>query len=442
MSGPVLLAFCYRLTNMQDMAGEFEAAADIMTGTVIGRAVEPHAGESSAARLGDCLNCGAPLRGAHCGNCGQKAQVHRTLAAFGHDIVHSVLHFDGKIWRTLPMLFWKPGDLTRRYVHGERAKFVSPLALFLFTVFLTFATFNILMPKSDGLGAVLQADDVEKEYQADRKEIVDQIAELKADKAEAIKDESPGRGWIDGAIARNEKNLKELDDSKGKEARLAVQAQQKLAGQRAALNKNITDLQAQIAETKKAGKPTDKLDEALEVEQMAINLLDEAAKSKSSAISVKGKWNFTDVNFPGATALNEAAKHAAENPQLLVYKIQSSAYKYSWALIPISVPLVWLLFFWRRRFKMFDHAVFVTYSITFMMLLGVISAVLIHFPATEDIGAFALLLVPPMHMYRQLHHAYETSRFGAFWRMCVLSLFALFALTLFATLVLALGVTS
>lgn len=29
---------------------------------------------------------------------------------------------------------------TRRYVNGERARFVSPLALFLFTVFLMFAT--------------------------------------------------------------------------------------------------------------------------------------------------------------------------------------------------------------------------------------------------------------------------------------------------------------
>ena len=53
--------------------------------------------------------------------------------------LHGVLHFEGKIWRTLPLLAWKPGELTRRYIDGERARFVSPIALFLFSVFLMFA---------------------------------------------------------------------------------------------------------------------------------------------------------------------------------------------------------------------------------------------------------------------------------------------------------------
>lgn len=150
---------------------------------------------------------------------------------------------------------------------------------------------------------------------------------------------------------------------------------------------------------------------------------------------------FTDLAFPGATALNNAVKHARENPQLLLYKIQSNAYKFSWALIPISVPFVWLLFFWRRRFKMFDHAVFVTYSITFMMLLGIISALFINSATLEPVGGMLLAFYPPIHMYRHIHHAYETSRFGAFWRMCLLSVFAVTALTLFAVLVVALGVT-
>ena len=46
------------------------------------------------------------------------------------------------MWRTLPMLAARHGSLTRRYVHGERARFVSPLALFLFSVFLIFAVFE------------------------------------------------------------------------------------------------------------------------------------------------------------------------------------------------------------------------------------------------------------------------------------------------------------
>ena len=69
--------------------------------------------------------------------------MHRTLQAFFHDFAHGVLHFEGKIWRTLPLLVWKPGELTRRYIDGQRARFVSPIALFLFCVFLMFAVVGL-----------------------------------------------------------------------------------------------------------------------------------------------------------------------------------------------------------------------------------------------------------------------------------------------------------
>ncbi|MBT8427173.1 MAG: DUF3667 domain-containing protein [Erythrobacter sp.] len=91
---------------------------------------------------GACLNCGTELIGAHCHNCGQKAHLHRTIGAFMHDLLHGALHFEGRTWKTLPKLFFKPGELTRRYIEGERARFVSPMALFLFFIFLMFAVFQ------------------------------------------------------------------------------------------------------------------------------------------------------------------------------------------------------------------------------------------------------------------------------------------------------------
>jgi hypothetical protein len=424
------------------MSGELAGVADIITGAAIARAVEPGAGEAHGGAGGNCLNCGTTLIGSHCHACGQNGHVHRTLHAFGHDFMHSVLHFDGKIWRTLPMLFWKPGDLTRRYVHGERAKFVSPLALFLFTVFLTFAIFNSLVPKSGNLDSVVATEDAAKQYQEDRSEILDDIAKLEADKKEAIAKKTPDYKWIDGEIARNQSSLKALDDDNGRELRKSelVKRQFDLAGSKA--QTEIAKLQSQLDAAKAAGRPTADIEEELESSRTAANLMGKAvAALDNGKLETDGDWRFTDLDFPGADSLNEAAKHAAENPQLMVYKIQSNAYKYSWALIPISVPFVWLLFFWRRRFKMFDHAVFVTYSLTFMMLLGIIVAICLQFAATEAIGGLMMAFVPPIHLYRQLHHAYETSRFGAFWRMIVLSVFAMTALTLFAMLIVTLGVT-
>jgi len=422
------------------MSGELAGVADIITGAAIGRAVEPDAGEAHGGVSGNCLNCGTTLIGPHCHVCGQKGHVHRTLHAFGHDFMHSVLHFDGKIWRTLPMLFWNPGDLTRRYVHGERAKFVSPLALFLFTVFLTFATFNWLVPSDASVDSATNKT-AQAEYQADRKEILDNIAELEADKKEAIAAGTLGYEWMDGEITRHRNSLKTLDDVTGKQLRQSEIAASKFALEKKTIEQKIAQLEDQIAADRKAGKPTDMLQEELESEKIGLSVVTTAANGLAGGNGDTMTGRFTDLDFPGASALNAAVAKAKENPQLLLYKMQSNAYKYSWALIPISVPFVWLLFFWRRRFKLFDHAVFVTYSITFMMLLGIVSAVFINSTALEPVGGLLLAFYPPIHMYRHIHHAYETSRFGAFWRMCLLSVFAMTALLLFTVLIVALGVT-
>lgn len=362
------------------MDGDLGEAADIVTGAAVARAVEPSAGEG-CGQSGTCLNCGTDLLGAHCHACGQKGSVHRTIGAFGHAILHSVLHFDGKIWRTLPLLFWNPGELTRRYVHGERAKFVSPLALFLFTVFLTFAVVNQLMPDDTGMSG---ADDGSLQVTID----------------------SP-----DFALERQK------------------------------LQTKITRLENEIIDARDAGKPTAALEEQLSSDKLGLRFMGTAAGTFGANKGKTDNPSLRDTDFPGAAALIKAAETATKNPQLLLYKMQSNAYKYSWALIPISVPFVWLLFFWRRQYKMFDHAVFVTYSLTFIMQLGVICTLLISFPQTEVIGGLLLSLYPPIHMYRQLRGAYQTSRFSAFLRMCLLSVFAITALTLFAVLVITIGVT-
>jgi Protein of unknown function (DUF3667) len=423
------------------MSEGLAGVADILTGAAVARAVEPGAGEGQVAP-GECQNCKTALLGPHCHTCGQKAKVHRTLHAFGHDILHSVLHFDGKIWRTLPMLFWNPGQLTRRYVHGERAKFVSPLALFLFTVFLSFALFNWLVPGTGQVNSIFDPEKIELQYQSDRKEILDEIAELKADKQAADAEQQPGRQWREGEIARHERDLKTLDDDYQMGVRETAKAQSRLTKEKADAEGRIARLEADLKAAQAAALPTDALTSQLESERVELRVVNGALAALSqNIVPDDGNWRFTDLAFPGAARLNEAVKKAAANPQLMIYKIQSNAYKFSWALIPISVPFVWLLFFWRRQYKMFDHAVFVTYSLTFMMLFTALFAVLIQFPQTETIGGLMLVFVPPIHLYRHVHHAYMTSRFGAFWRMCVLTIFALTALILFVMLIVTLGVT-
>jgi Protein of unknown function (DUF3667) len=340
------------------MMPDLEAVGDVATGAVLAGAVE----RSGAAADGhtherNCLNCGTELAGEFCHVCGQRAHVHRSIGAFFHDLLHGVLHFEGKIWNTLPMLAWKPGELTRDYIEGKRARYVSPIALFLFSVFLMFAviglTSNAIRPQASAEAA----------------------RELRK---EQIK---------------------------------------------------LDALETQRAAAVKAGTPTKRLDEKIAESKVEMTALQAVRTGTIDPATYKFQSDFLG-------GLDEGLGKAAKNPELLFYKIKTNAYKFSWALIPISVPLVWLLFPFSRRFGLYDHTVFVTYSLCFMMLLLTASTLV---GLVADSVASLAFFVPPFHMYRQLKGAYGLKGRAALWRTALLTIFAFVAISLFGSLLVALG---
>jgi hypothetical protein len=341
---------------------DLEAIGDAATGAILASAVEPRTGKGADGHTheANCLNCGTELTGDFCHACGQRAHVHRTLTAFWHDLLHGVLHFEGKIWRTLPMLAWRPGELTRRYVSGERAKFVSPMALFLFSVFLMFAVASFTAGFSANLNPG-QVEDLQKEILSRER-----------------------------ALASVQK---QRDD--------ALKADRTTT----ALDGKVNDLQQELAVMKGI--------EAGSVEKIAK----------------------TEVNAPAW--LEEPIRKAAKNPELLFYKLKTNAYKFSWMLIPLSVPFLWLLFPFSRRFRLYDHTVFVTYSLSFMTLL-VVAAVLVGVAGLPQIAGLAVL-IPPFHIYRQLKGAYGLSRGSAIARTALLVAFSVIALGLFFLALFGLG---
>jgi len=335
-----------------------EMAGDLVDAALVAHAVEPHRGAAPAddghSHETACLNCGTALTGPFCSQCGQAAHVHRTLGAFFHDLLHGVFHFEGRVWHTLPMLVLRPGQLTRRYIDGQRARFVSPLALFLFCVFVMFA--------------VIQ----------------------QTDSRNAVSVDTPDGHTLHGLPAVT-----------------------------ARLNQLDAERRAEVARH----DDTDDTDTEI------------AALRKTEAL-MKGNGGH-DTGLPqtttGLSFLDAMIDKVRDNPELVIYKVQMHAYKYSWLLIPISVPFVWLLFPFDRRFPMYDHTVFVTYSLSFMTLLSVVAVI----AETIGWGEGLLALVPPWHMYRQLRGAYGCSRGGAIVRTIGLLMFAGIALAIFASVIVA-----
>jgi len=145
-----------------------------------------------------------------------------------------------------------------------------------------------------------------------------------------------------------------------------------------------------------------------------------------------------DIDPSGlAPSLSDAVKKARDNPELVAYKLKTNAYKFSWLIIPLSVPFVWLLFPFSRRFRLYDHTVFVTYSLCFMTLLVVAGVAFQSVGLTSIAGL--LWLLPPFHMYRQLKGTYGLTRWGAIWRASLLTMFALIVVSMFAALLVGVG---
>ena len=132
------------------------------------------------------------------------------------------------------------------------------------------------------------------------------------------------------------------------------------------------------------------------------------------------------------------AEGISRNPELALYEVQTNAYKFSWALIPISLPFIWLMFAWRRDVTMFDHAVFATYSLSAVTLWCVAMSLLAATGIAEPLIGAGLFLVPPVHIYRDLRGTYGLTWSGALWRTILLLFFALVALNLFLIMLISL----
>jgi hypothetical protein len=110
-----------------------------------------------------CLNCGAPLAGAYCHDCGQKAgpavEPVREMVA---EALDELLSFNEKLPHTIGPLVARPGFLTCEYLAGRHQRYVRPLKLYLIAsvvhlsllALLGSTSFFFFRPSNDNPGSI------------------------------------------------------------------------------------------------------------------------------------------------------------------------------------------------------------------------------------------------------------------------------------------------
>jgi Protein of unknown function (DUF3667) len=101
-----------------------------------------------------CLNCGAAFgvpRPRFCPACGQESNVKPpTLGEFVQQFGGAYFATEGALWRTLKLLLFRPGELTRQYLAGRRKHYVLPLRLYLSISLVTLLLLRVMASGMEG----------------------------------------------------------------------------------------------------------------------------------------------------------------------------------------------------------------------------------------------------------------------------------------------------
>ncbi len=106
-------------------------------------------------RSESCLNCATALTGPFCSACGQRdIPPYPNVRELVTDAFWELSGWDGRFTKTVRVLVTQPGALTREFLEGRRARYLSPLRLYLMASLLYF----LIAPFSNAVGRASGVD--------------------------------------------------------------------------------------------------------------------------------------------------------------------------------------------------------------------------------------------------------------------------------------------
>ena len=101
--------------------------------------------KKSRTPLTHCENCGAPLTGPYCAQCGQPAiDYRRSFGSLLLDAADAFFNLDERFLQTFWWLLVKPWRLTNDFIEGRRVRHVHPLRVYLIASVIFFLVINYL----------------------------------------------------------------------------------------------------------------------------------------------------------------------------------------------------------------------------------------------------------------------------------------------------------
>lgn len=334
-----------------------------------------------------CRNCGTPVSDRHCPQCGQlAASFHRPFISLVGESISDSFALDGRIARTLPTLLFKPGRLSRQYSEGKRARYVPPFRLFLLSSLIFYFIVFAVVGNSGLLDTVVNWEaDGEQLSPAEREAIIDYFAG-----SETVRNDPEVQALLNG-----------LREDFGADDPGDTGARAEGAG---------GDVPGEAVEA--AGTDAGSGGENADAGGLNINLGEE----------------------------DDVLRRILSNPRLFAAAIETWAPRFSLLLVPLTVLALSLIYAWRRRYYVYDHAIHALHLHSWMYLAATLAIVLTPLLGGWSAGLFFLAV--PVYTMLSLRGAYGTGYITSFLRMVLLSLFWLICLTVLIVIVLAISASS
>ena len=426
------------------MSGELDAAGNLANAGLIAGAIE--GSEPGKAGEGDCLNCGAALNaGRFCANCGQAAHANRSLWALVEELAWNVFNLDTKAWRTVPRLIGRPGTLTRSYIDGKRARYLTPLATFLLCYFSMFLVFSAL-PKPETLNLsdrTSAAQDV-NEQRENLQRAQERLQEAQQGLTEARQEAAAGPNSVQQTVlAAAQRGVDEAQARvQRRQAALERAEQRQREAQQSALqvhtDSSDTSTSTAVGPPHPPPVPAAPAAGVTPPQPPGANDLNDE-NGPTTLDDVLRKIARENITVNGRPWLSPAARAQLSNPPLFYSHLQDSASRWGFLLVPFSLPFIAFLFLFKKNLTLYDHTVFALNSLSFASLLFSLVLASTQVSWLNWVPGVAIGIGLPIHTFFHIGGAYKMKWWSALWRTFFMLFFAFFVLIIFFIAVLFIG---
>ncbi len=346
-----------------------------------------------------CANCDTPLAGPYCHECGQTSDNHkRSVFHLTREVIEDLFHLDGRLSRTLPDLFFRPGRLAKDYMEGRIARHVPPFRTFLVALLL------YIFAAEHAVHEELLREAGQKRAEAARLATPQgRAAAAASQRAEAARDHASD--LADAAKDRDE-DLKDPDEKRDKV----------LARYARAVAKADADYAIE-------------LDKA---ERVAQGLPEETSEQAAAHAGVR-------LPVKRRQWWSAGLRKATENPEYYLTVVFEWGHRMAALLLPIVGLALALAYRNRPRYFIHDHMLVAMDLLSFTFLTNAVGLIL-PAPAMGPWFVFVALWTP-VNLYQTLRGAYGSSIFGAMLRTLFvwITTVTAFAVLLSAIMLFALG---